>query len=103
MHLKQLPLLRSQSAFSVLMLMALSLPPHLSFDKNPRCKQTGYFYFLVRFRLRGKAARTATQGERSPAPLENPQAKSPTRQAAGKSSHYKKMIDELRNQLKQDD
>ncbi|OGT22494.1 MAG: hypothetical protein A3C55_00630 [Gammaproteobacteria bacterium RIFCSPHIGHO2_02_FULL_42_13] len=45
----------------------------------------GYFYFLVRFRLRGKAARTATQGERLPAPLEHPQAKSPTRQAAGKS------------------
>ena len=70
--------------------------------KIPAASRRGIFISFID-RLRGKAARTATKGERSPAPLENPQAKSPTRQAAGKSSHYKKMIDELRNQLKQDD
>ncbi|OGT22856.1 MAG: hypothetical protein A3C55_04950 [Gammaproteobacteria bacterium RIFCSPHIGHO2_02_FULL_42_13] len=55
--------------------------------KIPAASRRGIFISFID-RLRGKAARTATQGERSPAPLENPQAKSPTRQAAGKSSHY---------------
>ena len=49
-----------------------------SWNKNPRGKPRIFLF-------RGKAARTATQGERLPAPLEHPQAKSPTRQAAGKS------------------
>ena len=61
---------------------------------KPMPQADGVFLFLYIDRLRGKPARTATQGERTPAPLENPQAQCPSRQAAGKSSHY------LKNQRK---
>ena len=55
--------------------------------KIPAASGRGIFISFID-RLRGKPARTATQGERTPAPLENPHAKCPSRQAAEKSSDY---------------